>query len=82
MKSLKKISNAYLYLSTEFAKKSKIFDAITIAEKIDIDYEMKMTTEFNFESINKLNTLISKYLENAEKRITEIETIIKNISEI
>lgn len=83
LKSLKKLSLIYIELSNDLTTKSKIFDAITIADRIDLDYEMKMTKEFNFDSVNKINNLILKYLENAEKRINETESIItNNIAEI
>lgn len=83
LKTLKKLSVNYLELSGDFSNKSKIFEAITASEKIDLDFEMKMIKEFNFESVNRLNSHISKYLANAEIRIIEIENIInKNIAEI
>ena len=83
LKSLKKLSVIYLELSDNLSSKSKIFNAITVADKIDLDYEMKITKEFNFDSVNKINKLILKYLENAEIRINETESIItKNIAEI
>ena len=83
LKSLKKLSVSYIELSEGFSKKSKIFDAITIANKVDLDYEMKMLKEFNFETVSKFNSQILNYIENAEKRILEIETIInRNIMEI
>lgn len=76
LKDLKKLSTNYLYLSGTFANKSKMFDYITIADKINLDYEMKMLREFNFESVTNINEKLAKFYENSEKRILEIERLI------
>lgn len=72
LKSLKKLSLNYLSLSADFASKSKLFDFITASDKIDLDYEMKMVKDFNFETVSKLYKKIFDYYETAEKRIKEI----------
>lgn len=76
LKCLKKISLIYLSLSGEFASKSKMFDYITTADKIDLDYEMKMTENFTVESVTRISDKINLYFENAQKRIKEIEGLI------
>ena len=81
LKTLKKASLNYLSLSGDFASKSKLFDFITIAEKIDLDYEMKMTGEFNYASVSSIIERLNLFYNNAEKKINEIcllaEKVIK-----
>ena len=77
LKSLKKLSTIYLYLSSDFSAQSKMFEFMTTAEKIDLDYEMKMTKEFTLESVTRINDLILTYLDIAQQRIEYIEKIIK-----
>lgn len=81
LKLLKNISVNYLYLSSDFSNKSKLFDYITSAEKIDLDYEMKMTKEFTTDSVSNIVEKISYYYEKSLLRIYEIEKIINNILE-
>lgn len=76
LKELKKLSIIYLYLSSDFASQSEMYDYITTSEKIDLDYEMKMTKEFTVESINKISEMIYKYLETAKNRMYDIEKIL------
>lgn len=73
LKLLKKLSENYLILSSNFANKSKMFDFIITADRIDLDYEMKMLKEFTLENVLRLNEKLSQFYENAEKRILEIE---------
>lgn len=76
LKSLKKISSNYIFLSEEFAKKSKIFDFIIVADKTNINYEMKMTQEFTIESISNISNNFTTFYDNIEKRIKEVEGLI------
>ncbi len=69
LKALKNLSENYLTLS---ANNSKLFEFITTADKIDLDYEMKMVQKFDVETVTNISSKILKYLENAEKRIKEI----------
>lgn len=69
LKDLKKLSENYLSLSSS---KSKLFEFITTSDRIDLDYEMKMVQKFDVETVTNLSSKILKYLENAEKRIKEI----------
>ena len=56
-----------------------MFDFITIADKIDLDYEMKMMREFTAENILAIADKLSQYYENALNHINEIENLIKGI---
>lgn len=69
LKDLKKLSENYISLSEN---KSKLFELITAADKIDLDYEMKMVQTFDVETVTNIGSKIQKYLENTEKRIKEI----------
>jgi len=79
LKLLKKVSLTYLSLSSDFSNKSEIFNFITSADKINLDYEMKMTTEFTVETTTALVAKIEKFYTNAEKRIDEIDLLLKNV---
>ena len=81
LKSLKKLSVIYLALSSDFTNKSMMFDFITTAERIDVDYAMKMTQGFTYESVSKICNEIVKYFETAKIRINEIETLVRNVNE-
>ena len=69
LKDLKKLSENYISLSEN---NSKLFELITAADKIDLDYEMKMVQTFDVETVTNIGSKIQKYLENTEKRIKEI----------
>ena len=79
LKGLKQLSLNYLSLSGEFADKSRMFDFITTADKIDLDYEMKMVREFTPETISRISEKISNYYNNAEVHIKEIEELIRKV---
>lgn len=72
LKTLKKLSVNYVSLSSDFTEKSKLFDFITTADRIDLDYEMKMVQKFDVETVTNICEKISKYYDNAEKRIKEL----------
>ena len=76
LKMLKKLSENYLNLSGDFANKSKMFEHIIKADKIDLDYEMKMIKELSLENVASLNNKLALFYENSEKRIIEIEGLI------
>lgn len=77
LKSLKKISSHYLELSTEGAKQNLIFDFITTAERLELDYEMKMIREFTPESVGRISEKLAKYYENAETKINTVSGLIR-----
>lgn len=76
LKMLKRLSENYLRLSKDFADKSKMFEYIVTADRIDLDYEMKMIKEFTFESVSNMNNKLALFYENSENRILEIEGLI------
>lgn len=83
LKSLKKLSANYLQVSSEYSKNNKLFDFITTSERIDLDYEMKMTREFTPDTIKNLADKISVYYNKAEVKIKRvIDTIEQTIGEI
>ncbi len=69
LKNLKRLSTGYAALSCDFGAKNKLFDFIMTAEKIDIDYEMKMLREFTVESVSNIVQKISNYADKAEEKI-------------
>ena len=76
LKTLKKLSENYLIITGELAKKIKLLDFITIADKTYIDYEMKMVKEFTYESVLNINLNLTQFYKNTENRILEIERLI------
>ena len=79
LKTLKKLFTGYSTLSDKFSSQNKLFDFITTAERIDMDYEMKMTTEFTVESVTKLVQKLNSYAEKAEEKINIISNDIDRI---
>ncbi len=81
LKSLKKASAVFLSLSEKNA--DTIFDFITAAEKINVDYEMKMARNFNTITLKTLIEKLSAYFENGEKKTKSVIALIeKTIGEI
>ena len=76
LKTLKKLSLNYVSLTEEFANKSEMFNFITTAEKVELDYEMKMIKDFNLENVTRLNEKLALFYNNAELRIKDIEGLI------
>ena len=76
LKTLKKLSLNYVNLSTVFAKKNLLFDFITTAERIDLDYEMKMTKEFTVQTVENLSEKLNIYYTNAEKRLAYVSALL------
>ena len=79
LKDLKKVSQLFLNLST--SKAGTLFDFITASEKIDIDYEMKMTGNFTIETLTTLIAKFSNYFNNAEKKIDRVIQLLSNTLE-
>ena len=63
-------------LAGEYSNKSKIFDFIIISDKINLDYEMKMLVEFNYENVFNINEKLTKFYINAKQSILDIERLI------
>ena len=66
-------------MSTDFSNKNKLFDFITTAERIDIDYELKMTREFTLEAITRIAENIKNYGISAENKINTVTEEINRI---
>ncbi len=82
LKSLKKLSTGYLVLSSEYTKKSDLFDFITTKERIDLDYEMKMTQTFTLESVSKITNSIIEFVNISKDKIREISESINKTIEV
>jgi len=76
LKSLKKLSLNYISLTEEFSKKSQLFEYIITSNRIDLDYEMKMLMEFNYPNVLNISEKMSKFYNDTELRIKEVENII------
>lgn len=72
LKTLKKVFLVY----SEIHSKNKIFDIIIASERIAMDYEMKMTKEFNINNIQKLSDKITKFSCIANKKLSTIQNIL------
>ena len=79
LKGLKRLSTGYVTLNSKFAKTNMLFDFMTIAERIDIDYEMKMMREFTLESVKHLVNVFNIFIKQTEEKINAIS---KNIDTI
>ena len=81
LKSFKKLVTGYTALSYDFGEKNKLFDFIMTAERINIDYEMKMTREFTLESVTGLIEKITDFANTSENKIKIISDELDKISE-
>ncbi len=79
LKGLKKLTTGYLAMSGDLSKKNKLFDFITTTERIDLDYEMKMTDSFTVDSVSKIVEKINIYCMGAEQKINEISELISKV---
>ena len=77
LKCLKKLSINYYDLSTNY--KNTFFDFIIAAERIDLDYEMKMTKEFTQETVSNYIAKMTNFYEQAEKKMKLTEQRITNV---
>ena len=79
MKNLKKLTTGYTALSYDFASKNMLFDFITTAERIEIDYEMKMTKEFTLDSVKNIVNKILEYANKTEEKINKVSGEIDRV---
>ena len=79
LKNLKKLTTGYTALSYDFASKNMLFDFITTAERIEIDYEMKMTKEFTLDSVKNIVNKISEYANKTEEKINKVSGEIDRV---
>ena len=80
LKSFKKLITGYTALSYDFGDKNKLFDFIMTAERINIDYEMKMTREFTLDSVTSLTDKITEYVNAAENKIKTVSDELEKVS--
>jgi len=76
LKQLKKVCINYMFLSEDFAQKSKMFNFIISSDKVDLDFLMKNTQDFSLENVVMINEKLALFYVNSEKRISEIEVLI------
>ena len=81
LKGLKRLSINYYELSNVFAKQNLLFDYITTAERIDLDYEMKMTKEFTLQTVSNIVEKTNIYYTNALKRLAIVSNLLLKICE-
>ena len=55
---------------------NKMYDFITIADKIEIDYAMKMIQKFDLETIKHISEKFSQYYTNSQLRIKDTRYLI------
>lgn len=79
LKLLKKASLVYLKLTDEISSRNKLYDLISAAGKIDLDYEMKMMRNFDYNGVMRITEKIAEYLNNTETCIGEIKSMIKGL---
>ena len=79
LKLLKKVSLIYLSLTSEISEKNKLFDIISVAGKIDLDYEMKMLRNFDYNNVLRITEKIKNYFISAQNGIEEIQNMIEGV---
>ena len=62
-----------------FSEKNKLYDLISVAGKIDLDYELKIMRDFNYENILRITEKINNYFNSTENGITEIGTMLEGV---
>ena len=77
LKSLKKLSVNYLDLSTNY--KNTFFDYITASERINMDYVMKMTSDFNLEALKEIEEKASAFYSIAQERSVALKELVDEI---
>ena len=68
-----------MFLSLTEKHVDTIFDFTTAAEKINVDYEMKMAKNFNTDTLKSLIEKFSAYFENGEKKVGSVLVLIEKI---
>lgn len=79
LKSFRKVVVNYTSLSADFSSRSKMFDFITASEKIDLDYEMKMTKVLSIQNISRIANMISEYYGKASQRIANLNRLVERV---
>lgn len=79
LKGLKKLTTGYTALSYDFSKKNMLFDFITTSERIELDYEMKMTKEFTVKTVSNIVSKINDYANKTDEKIKTVSDEIDRI---
>ena len=79
LKELKKVSAAFLEVSTSYH--DTIFDYITASERIEIDYEMKIARNFDMVTVKNMSEKMTSYFNNAENKISVIIDLLEKAGE-
>lgn len=79
LKSFRKVVVNYTSLSADFSSRSKMLDFITASEKIDLDYEMKMTKVLSIQNISRIANMISEYYGKASQRIANLNRLVERV---
>ena len=77
LKDLKKVSQLFLNLTT--SQTDTVYDYITASEKIELDYQMKMTQNFNAQTVTNLIEKFSNYFNSAERKINVIIKLLEAV---
>ena len=81
LKGLKKITTGYITLSTDFANKNMLFDFMITAERIELDYDMKMLSDLNVNSVGHIIDRIEWFCDQTEQKVKEISGLIEKVAE-
>ena len=81
LKALKKVSVNFMELSTTYTGKCKAFDFVTTAERIDIEYAMKMMQNITYEALSNLSEKLDLYYKRSLARIDVILKLIEKSKE-
>ena len=68
-------------LSTTYTGKFKAFDFVTTAERIDIEYAMKMMQNITYEALSNLSEKLDLYYKRSLARIDVILKLIEKSKE-
>lgn len=79
LKNLRKVTAVFLDISTSF--QNTILDFITAKERIEVDYEMKITRKFDLKVVESMAEKMTAYFNNAEKRIAIIIDLLNKAEE-
>ena len=81
LKALKKVSVNFMELSSVYVNQCKAFDFITTAERIDVEYEMKMMQNLTNEAVTGFSDKLKLYYDRALARIDTVLKLIRTAME-
>lgn len=77
LKNLKHLSSLYAELSS--SQKDTIFDFVSAAERINVEYEMRSMTNFTVENVKNITNTLNNYYNQAEEKSN---VIIQKIQQV